>query len=87
MPLMANTRSAAKQARVALRRRVINQRLVSKVRTLEKKIRSLVAQGDKASAAKLLGDLQSAVDKAAKKQTIHANKASRTKARVSKLLK
>lgn len=84
---MANIKSAAKQARNSVRRRVINQQRMSKFRTIEKKIRDLVTKGDKETAVKLLNDLQSALDKAAKGKTIHRNKASRKKSKIAKLLK
>lgn len=84
---MANIRSAAKQARAALRRRVFNLSRISKVRNIEKQIRALAAKGDKEGSAKLLGELQSSVDKAAKGKTIHRHKANRIKARMAKLCK
>jgi small subunit ribosomal protein S20 len=85
-PLMANTLSAAKQARASLRSRIHNQRRISRVKTLEKEIRALVAKGDKDAAKKLLSEFQSAVDKARKGKTIHRNKASRSKSRIASLL-
>ena len=42
---MANTRSAAKQARGAIRRRTLNRIQISTVRTSEKKIRALAKAG------------------------------------------
>lgn len=84
---MANKRSADKQARVSVRRRANNQTLTSKAKTMAKKLRTLATEGKKEEAAKLLPELQSAYDKAAKKNSIHKNKASRIKARISKLLK
>jgi small subunit ribosomal protein S20 len=84
---MANTRSAAKQARVALRRRSINQSTKSAVKGTEKQIRSLVKEGKKAEALKLYLQFQGQVDKASKKNALHRNKASRSKSRLAKLLK
>lgn len=84
---MANIRSAAKQARVALRRRTFNLSRVSKIRNVEKEIRALVSKGDKDGAVKLLCELQSKVDKAVKGKTIHGKKASRIKSRMTKLCK
>lgn len=84
---MANTRSAAKQARVAVRRRVINVATTKTVKTSEKQIRALVKAGNKEEAAKLLAKFQSNLDRAAKKGVIHKNKASRQKSRVAALLK
>ncbi len=84
---MANIKSAAKRARASVRRRTINQERLSKFRTIEKKIRTLITKGDKETASKLLKDLQSALSKAAKKKTIHRNQASRRKSKIAKLLK
>jgi len=84
---MANTRSAAKQARAAIRRRARNRVQLSTVRTSEKKIRSLVKAGNSAEAAKLLPTFQSQIDRAAKKGVVHKNTASRHKERVAALLK
>jgi len=84
---MANTRSAAKQARAAVRRRALNRSQLSTVRTSEKKIRSLVKAGNTSEAAKLLPTFQSQIDRAAKKGVVHKNTASRHKERVAALLK
>ena len=84
---MANTRSAAKQARSAVRRRTRNRTQITAVRTSEKKIRSLAKAGNTAEAAKLVAQFQSEIDRAAKKGVVHKNTASRHKQRVAALLK
>jgi len=84
---MANTRSAEKQARGAVRRRAVNTVVKKAVKTSEKSIRALVKAGNKDEAAKLLSKFQSDIDRAAKKGVVHKNKASRQKARVAALLK
>lgn len=84
---MANTRSAAKQARVAVRRRAINTTVKKAVKASEKSIRTLVKAGKKDEAAKLLSKFQAEIDRAAKKGVVHKNKASRQKSRVAALLK
>jgi len=83
---MANTRSAAKQARGAVRRRTLNRSQISTVRTSEKKIRALAKAGKTEEAAKLLPKFQSEIDRAAKKGVVHKNTASRHKKRVAALL-
>ena len=83
---MANTRSAAKQARGAIRRRARNRVQIATVRTSEKKIRALAKAGNKEEAIKLLPEFQSQIDRAAKKGVVHRNTASRHKARVAALL-
>jgi small subunit ribosomal protein S20 len=84
---MANTRSAAKQARAAVRRRARNRVQLSTVRSSEKKIRSLAKAGKTEDAAKLLSAFHSQIDRAAKKGVLHKNTASRHKKRVAALLK
>ena len=84
---MANTRSAAKQARGAVRRRTLNRSQLSTVRTSEKKIRALAKAGKTDEAVKLLPKFQSEIDRAAKKGVVHKNTASRHKKRVAALLK
>jgi small subunit ribosomal protein S20 len=84
---MANTQSAAKQARKALRRRKINRAIKSSIRSAEKQVRALIKSGKKEEALKLLPKAQSVLDKAAKKGTIHKNNANRRKSRLAALLK
>ncbi len=84
---MANTLSAAKQARAALRRRTRNRLQVATVRTSEKKIRSLAKAGNTEEATNLLSQFQSQIDRAAKKGVLHRNTASRHKARVAAILR
>jgi small subunit ribosomal protein S20 len=84
---MANTRSAAKQARAAIRRRARNRTQLSTVRASEKKIRSLAKAGKTDEAAKLISKFQSQIDRAAKKGVVHKNAASRHKKRVAALFK
>ena len=69
---MANTRSAAKQARAALRRRTQNRSQLSTVRTSEKKIRSLVKAGNTDEAVKLLPKFQSQIDRATNRVAVLA---------------
>jgi small subunit ribosomal protein S20 len=84
---MANTKSAAKQARAAVRRRTRNRVQIGTVRTSEKKIRALAKAGKTDEAIKLLPQFQSEIDRAAKKGVVHRNTASRHKKRVAALLK
>jgi small subunit ribosomal protein S20 len=84
---MANTRSAAKQARGAIRRRTLNRSQLSTVRLSEKKIRALAKAGKTDEAAKLLSAFHSQIDRAAKKGVVHRNTASRHKKRVAALFK
>lgn len=80
---MATHKSAAKRARQALRINAVNRKVRSKVRTVEQKIRNLIAKKDKKAAEETLVEFMSTVAKAAKKGTIHARNASRHISRIS----
>ena len=84
---MANTRSAAKQARASLRRRAHNKSIKSRLHTLEKSFLALVGEKKPAEAATALRTLTSALDKAAKTRVIHPNNAARKKSRLAARLK
>lgn len=84
---MAKTRSAAKQARASLRRRANNKSIKSRLHTLESKFLALVAEKKPAEAAEAYRAMTAALDKAAKTQVIHRNKANRSKSRLAARLK
>ncbi len=84
---MANTASAAKQARAAIRRREFNRVLLQAARSAQKKLLSLIQAGKKAEAAKLFPDLQKRLDRAAKGKAIHRNRSARIKSRIAHLLR
>jgi small subunit ribosomal protein S20 len=84
---MANTRSAAKQARGSIRREAHNKSIKSKLHTLEKKFLAAVTAKKATDASELYRLLSSALDKAAKTQVIHRNNASRKKSRLAARLK
>lgn len=86
-PLMANIRSAAKQARKSSRRRLVNQQAKDALRAAAKQIKGLVKDGKKDEAIALLSGYQSQVDKAAKVGRVKKNTASRRKSRIARLLK
>ena len=73
------TRSAQKQARKSQRRRLRNrkQRL-----TLKTAVKKITAATSKEEALKLLPELQSVVDRSARRRVIHPKTASRLKSRV-----
>jgi small subunit ribosomal protein S20 len=78
---MANTRSAAKRARQTLKRSLHNRSVVTRLRTIQKTMRS-----GQAPSAEQIRALVSVIDKAAKRGIIHGNAASRRKARLNKAL-
>lgn len=84
---MANTASAAKQARAALRRREVNRTLLQAARNAQKKLVTLVQAGKKEEAAKLFPELQKRLDRAAKGKAIHRNRSARIKSRIAHLLR
>lgn len=81
---MANHKSAEKRARVSLRRRTINARTMSAVRTLEKRLRKAISSKNKEESAKVLVSFESTVTKAAQKGRVPARTASRKVSRLSK---
>ena len=84
---MAKTKSAAKQARASLRRRANNKSIKSRLHTLESNYVALITGNKATEAAEAYRALTSALDKAAKTQVIHRNKADRTKSRMAARLK
>jgi small subunit ribosomal protein S20 len=83
---MPNSASAKKSMRKADARRERNRTQRSSLRSVLKKFREVVATGDKAAAGASFQLVVKRLDKAAAKNLIHANKAARTKSRLSKLL-
>lgn len=84
---MPTTKSAIKAARQNIRHRKINLVALAKIQKATKELKKLVAAGKMDEAKKALNQVFSALDKAAKKNIIHKNKAARKKSRLSKLLK
>lgn len=84
---MANTKSAAKQARASERRRLHNKAIKSRLHTLETKFLTLIKDGKQDEAATTYRSLAAALDKAAKVQVIHRNMAHRKKSRLAVRLK
>ena len=84
---MANTKSAAKQARASIRKRAVNIKRKSNLKKLEKEFRGLISSKKGEEAKQLLQKLTSALGKAANRKAIHRNKASRKQSRLSKLIK
>ena len=79
--IMANTRSAAKRARQTVKRSLRNRSAVTRLRTMQKQVRSAATpSGDQIRA------VLSAIDKAAKRGVIHPNAANRRKTRLNKAL-
>jgi small subunit ribosomal protein S20 len=81
---MANTKSAIKAARKAVRLQSRNQGVNTRLKSLHKKFEAAVKAND-AAAAKTAGiAYASAMDKATKSGVVHKNAAARAKSHVSK---
>jgi small subunit ribosomal protein S20 len=81
---VANTKSAEKQNRQAIRHRARNQAITSAVRTQVRKFREALAAGDAARLESELTAAVRAISKAASKGVIHKAQASRRISRLSK---
>jgi len=84
---MANTASARKRSRQAVKQRQHNTSLRSTLRSAIKNVKKAIAGGDKAGARLALGQSSSIVDRIADKKIIHKNKAARHKSRLAAAIK
>ncbi|MFH1473250.1 MAG: 30S ribosomal protein S20 [bacterium] len=84
---MPITRSAKKAHRASLIKRTFNIRRKQKVSQTVKSLKKLVLAGDKKEAMLKMREVQKALDKAAKANTINKNTASRKKSRLSRMVK
>ena len=80
---MANTASAKKAARQAVKRRERNGAQRSKLRTAIKDVRKAIAAGDKTAAKAALQSSVSTIDSIADKDIMHKNAAARHKSRLN----
>ncbi|MBM4177603.1 30S ribosomal protein S20 [Candidatus Gribaldobacteria bacterium] len=83
---MAITKSAKKAQRQNQKRRQKNVEQNKKLKKLLKKALSLIKEGKKEDAKKMLPEIYQALDKAAKNNLIKKNKSSRKKSRINKML-
>ena len=79
---MANTKSAQKRNRQALKRRVRNQAVRTQVKSAVKKAREALASKDPAKLQEALRAAERTLDKAASKGVLHKKSASRRIARL-----
>ncbi|MCT4592086.1 MAG: 30S ribosomal protein S20 [Candidatus Gracilibacteria bacterium] len=84
MPIIA---SAKKRMRQNEKRRVRNHAYSSMMRSLVKNVLKYAKGGEKEKAENVFSNAQSAIDKCAKKNIIHKNKAAREKAKIAKAVK
>lgn len=83
---MANHKSSIKRARQTVVRTERNRAEKNRMKTLRKNALSAIASGDKEAAAKASSTFASVVDKAAKRNLIHPNKAANLKSKTAKAL-
>lgn len=81
---MANLKSSKKDVRRTQKRTKARKPFARNAKMLTKKILKLVSAGNKKEAIEMLPEAFKAIDKAAKKNIIHANKAARVKSRISR---
>ena len=84
---MPHTKSAKKRLRQSLERRAQNRATKSAVKTQIRKVREAVTAGDIAKAETELRLAAKKLDRAGVKRVIHPNAASRTKSRLSHLIR
>ena len=83
---MPNIRQQEKRVRSAARERLQNLRHRSTVKTLTRRLRAAVEEGDQAKIADEHGALVRSIDKAASKGALHRNTAARRKAQAARLV-
>lgn len=79
---MAHSKQALKRARQSEKARVYNKAKISSLKTVMKALQDAVLAGDKKKAQDIAQKAFQIMDKAAKANTIHANKAARHKSQV-----
>jgi small subunit ribosomal protein S20 len=84
---MANTSSAKKATRVAARRNVINQSRRARVKTRVRSVEEAIAKGDRQAAEAALKAAQPEIVRAANKNVMHRNAASRKISRLAHRIK
>lgn len=80
---MANTKSARKAARQAVRKTEINKARRTLMRNSVRKVEEAIAAGDKKAALDALKQAEPALMRAAQRGVIHSNNASRKVSRLS----
>ncbi len=83
---MANTKSAIKAARKAVRLTTRNQGVQTRLKTLRKKLDAAAKAGDAAGVKTAAVAYTSAMDRAVKSGVVHKNAASRAKSHAAKYL-
>ena len=83
---MANIKQQKKRVRIAAQERVENLRYASTVKTLTRRLRRAVEEGDKDRIAEEHRSLVRWIDKAAARGALHRNAAARKKSQAERLV-
>jgi len=83
---MPNIKQQKKRVEISSRQRLQNLRYRSTVKTLTKRLRSAIDEGDEQRAASEYRELVQAIDKAASNRALHRNTAARKKSHAARLL-
>ena len=83
---MANIKQQKKRVRIAARQRLQNLRYRSTVKTLARRLRTAVEDGDQATITAEHRRLERELDKAAARGALHRNTVARRKAQAAKLV-
>ncbi|MFN3967133.1 MAG: 30S ribosomal protein S20 [Endomicrobiia bacterium] len=78
--------SALKELRKSKKRRIANLRVKLSIRKTIRELKKSILKKDVETSKKLLSEAYSIIDKAAKKNILHKNAASRKKAQLAKLV-
>ncbi|MEM9358561.1 MAG: 30S ribosomal protein S20 [Pseudomonadota bacterium] len=84
---MANTSSAKKAARQAIKRTAINKTRRSRMRSEVRRVEEAIAAGNKDAAAQALRSAQPVIARSGQLGIVHANAASRKVSRLAKRIK
>ncbi len=84
---MANTKSAKKAARQAVRRTEVNKSRTTRARTVVRSVEEAIASGNKDGAAKALREAAPVLARNAQKGVVHKKTASRKISRLSARVK
>ncbi len=84
---MANTSSAKKAARQAIKRTAINKTRRSRMRSEVRRVEEAIAAGNKDEAAQALRSAQPVIARSGQLGIVHANAASRKVSRLAKRIK
>lgn len=80
---MANTKSAKKAARQAIRRTAINKSRRTLTRTALRKVEEAISAGDRTAALAAMAEAEPAIIRAAQKGIVHRNAARRKVSRLA----